>query len=164
MSTSGRIRRRLVVAIVLTSGFLVAIPLLLARPGTSAGAESLPGPDAGMLQGLAANGLLFESQPTLTVSVSADAARTTALSEYGGKPSDSTVYLGLLTDQGRLDSLASSGTTADIPVDRPVFAVQIEGLAIARVGAPTPPDSLHHEYIVFIDAMSGQEILTTTFR
>lgn len=117
-----------------------------------------------MLQGLASDGLLFESQPTLTVSVSTAEARASALSEYGGKPGDSTVYLGLLTDQGRLGSLGSSGTAADIPVDRPVYAVQIEGLAIARMGAPTPPDSLHHEYIVFIDAMSGQEILTTTFR
>lgn len=131
-----------------------AVSIFIATRITAGQAVSVSDPDPLLLGGLAAGGLRFESDPTLSTSVTADEALQYAVDEYGGNVSDAVVYLGLLTEEDR----------GDISVDRPVYAVSVTGLAIARMGAPTPPDQMHGEWVVFVDAATGEEILATTFR
>jgi len=110
-----------------------------------------------LFSALADHGWLFRPVDPKEVAVpivSADAAKRTALHEYGVPDNDLTVYLGRL-----------SPTRTEVIDPRTLaYAVQIRGLSLPRIGAPTLPGTEHHELVVFVDARTGDELLTTSFR
>ncbi len=166
-------------ALVVSSVGLVAL-IASAFDESDAGAAlpALPTPDPTFLAELEAHGFRFAVVPgDAPTMVSPEQAVTYVSAEYGADPANMTVYIGLLTELDRL--LPSTGDTVPTPsvaispaVDRLSFAVQITGMTLYRRGGEgltsseiaSSPEDIHHELVVFVDAMTGAEIVATTFR
>jgi hypothetical protein len=98
---------------------------------------------------LAEHGWLFrpvDPKDVVKPIVSVDVAKRTAVHEYGVPDNDLSVYLGRLTPL----------RTEVIDPRTLAYAVQIRGVSLPPIGAPTAPGTEHHELVVFVDARTGK--------
>ncbi len=147
----------------------LTLVVLLALPGSSEPSATAPPP--GFSADLAAHGISFvplEEAAGEAVSVPVSAAIEVAVAGYGVDPARvAEVFLGSLTQENRLVEASGGATTSTVPapaIDRPAYAVRITGLQLLPLGGPATPERAHGELIVFVDAATGDEIFSTTFR
>lgn len=147
----------------------LALVVLLALPGTSEPSATAPPPT--FSEDLAAHGIVFvplDGTEQAAAYTSVPSAVGVATREYGIDPSHVTdVYFGALTQENRLMDGADATATSSVPapaVSRPAYAVRIGGLELLALGGPATPERAHEELVVFVDALTGEEIFATTFR
>lgn len=175
MTRSKRARRR--IWTVVGAGGIACIAAAVAfAVGTAASVAPGPGTaPADLHDGLGAIGERLDpasNADTAEATVGAESAAQIAIGqEAAGQPlAGYKVYLGRLTEESRLgppdDPMPAPDPSVPPPsVNRLVYAVQITGINLYP--SLNPEDSsapVNHELVVFIDAMSGQEVLATSFR
>jgi hypothetical protein len=172
------LRRRQVMAAVALAG-LIAVAVGVALGSGASGSTGVTAPPTDLSTGLKDHGTLFvpaNAADAAAAPVSADQAEQVATKQEtdGQLPPSASVnaYLGRLTEENRLEA-----PPADIPkppenepptpppsVDRLAYAVQIQGIQEYPTYGPITPERVHNELVVFVDASTGQEIFSTTFR
>lgn len=142
---------------------------LLAFPGSSEPSVTAPPPE--FSADLAAHGISFlplAERSAGDAYVAASSAISAATASYGVDPARvAEVFLGSLTQENRLVEASGGTPSSTVPapaIDRPAYAVRITGLELLPLGGPATPERAHEELIVFVDAATGQEIFSTTFR
>jgi hypothetical protein len=127
----------------------LALTLLLILSGPEAAKAQLPTTE--LRSALRASG--FELMPVRVplrgVLVTAESAIRSAVHDYGAAPMKRAFIGQLSVDDVR---------------GRLVFAVQMTGLNLPPLGTLATQTNLHHELIVFVDALTGRTILATSFR
>jgi hypothetical protein len=159
----------------------VAIAVAAVTLGEAQSRGAQEGALGGLRGALADHNLVFEpatSADRALAELSDDEAAAIALDESGApEKAEHAVYLGRFTDLDQVAPLPPDVPGPDVypapdaPNDQLVYMVQITGLELYPFGAfqrdgprSPPPERAHHEEIVFVDALTGEEIMATTFR
>jgi len=137
-------------------GILVGVALAITLSGEPAAAAP---PPAALAAALADHGVTLEPMPGSAATVGPSTAVAVAAAEMGGRSPDA-MYLGSLT----ADSIYVDGKA---PHDLPVYAAQFTGLELypnIPYGQSPGTGVVHHEQVVFVDAVSGEYLFAVTVR